>query len=44
MFETLSDRLSGVFGALTRQGALTDGDPGQFRTGGFGTLRKTRAS
>ena len=26
MFETLSDRLSGVFGALTRQGALTDED------------------
>ena len=26
MFETLSDRLSGVFGSLTRQGALTDED------------------
>ena len=26
MFETLSDRLSGVFGPLTRQGALTDED------------------
>ena len=26
MFETLSDRLSGVFGKLTRQGALTDDD------------------
>ena len=26
MFETLSDRLSGVFGKLTRQGALTDED------------------
>ncbi len=26
MFETLSDRLSGVFGTLTRQGALTDED------------------
>jgi signal recognition particle subunit SRP54 len=26
MFETLSDRLSGVFGKLTRQGALTEDD------------------
>ncbi len=26
MFETLSDRLSGVFGSLTRQGALSDED------------------
>ena len=26
MFETLSDRLSGTFGRLTRQGALTDED------------------
>jgi signal recognition particle subunit SRP54 len=26
MFESLSDRLSGVFGRLTRQGALTDDD------------------
>ncbi len=26
MFENLSDRLSGVFGKLTKQGALTDED------------------
>ena len=26
MFENLSDRLGGVFGKLTRQGALTDDD------------------